>query len=211
MNLRVATRTGTDISATTSVKLFVDPHVIVVSGDLENHDTAGTNVADLFGALLEGNQGNPAMPVQIVTNHNNNADITSGVKGLVGPVATGHREVVWDGVPEALRNPPAFSPTFFDRQASGSAGVQGGASFNPDDGTREEVNDALEGALPDPTTIGPPKNANAALGGDFTNIAPGARRPTWSRSIPRTRRSRRSAPSSPTSRSTSRARPRPAS
>jgi len=171
--INFATRTGTTISATTSMRLFVDEHVFIAAGDLENHDTDGTNIADLFGAVLEGKQGNPAMPMQVVDGHNNNADVdANGIKGDVGPVATGHREVVWDGVPEVLRNVKTFSPTFFDRQTGGAAGVQGGVVFTPVGGTGEEVNDALGGVKPSPATVGPPTNPNAPLGGDFSDLNP---------------------------------------
>src|SRR5262249_16596801 len=100
----VATRNGDVVSAPTSLTLLVDPHIFVAAGDLENHDSDGSNVADLFGTFLEGNQGSPPAPTQVVNDHNNNADIVGGVKGPPGPFPTGHREVVWDGVPEALRN-----------------------------------------------------------------------------------------------------------
>src|SRR5207253_859403 len=39
-------------------------------------------------------------------------------------------------------------------------------------GRGQEVNDAFNGAIPDPATVGPPANDNAALGGDFSNINP---------------------------------------
>jgi hypothetical protein len=160
------------VSTAATLSLVIDPNIFVAAGDLENHDTDGTNVADLFGAFLEGRQGMPAMPMQITDGHNNNADTLAGVKGLVGPVATGHREVVWDGVPEDQRNLTNFSATFFDRQVAGTEGVQGGVIFKATGGTGEQVNDALATVLPDPATVGPPNNPNAPLGGDFSNLNP---------------------------------------
>src|SRR5439155_25410857 len=80
--------------------------------------------------------------------------------------------VVWDGVPEALRNLGTFNPSFFDRLDAGTAGVRGGIVFTATGGTGEEVNDALGGQIPDPATVGPPTNKNAALGGDFSNLNP---------------------------------------
>jgi hypothetical protein len=169
----VATSTGGTISAVTPLQLLIDFHIFVANGDLQNHDTDNSNIADLFGTFLEGNQGSPPMPTQVVNSHNNNDDIINGVKGPDGPVPTGHREVVWDGVPETLRNVGTFSATFFDRQDAGVAkGVRGGIVFQPVGGTGEEVNDALNGAIPDPTTVGPPTNPNAPLGGDFSNVNP---------------------------------------
>jgi hypothetical protein len=162
-----ATRSGTEITGVTTMQLLISPHVFIAAGDLLNHDTAQSDVADLFGAVLEGNQGNPAMPEQVITNHDNNTDIINGVKGDLGPAGSGHREVVWDGVPEALRDKGTFNVAFFDRGSGGSAGVQGGITFTPTNGTGEEVNDALDGALP---TSGPPGSADASLGGDFSNI-----------------------------------------
>src|SRR5262249_2644053 len=150
----VATRNGDVVSAPTSLSLLVDPHIFVAAGDLENHDSDGSNVADLFGTFLEGNQGSPPAPTQVVNDHNNNADIVGGVKGPPGPFPTGHREVVWDGVPEALRNRPTFNPNFFDRQNTGMAGVRGGVIFTAVGGTGEEVNDAFNGLVPDPALVG---------------------------------------------------------
>jgi hypothetical protein len=172
ITLQIATQLGTAISLPTSLTYSIDPHTFIAAGDLENHDDANTNIADLFAAFLEGFQGNPAMPMQVLQGHNNNDDEIGGVKGLVGPVATGHREVVWDGVPEALRNATTFSPTFFDRQVGGTEGVQSGIIFTATGGTGEEVNDALAGVLPDPAVVGPPDNPNTNLGGDFSNLNP---------------------------------------
>ncbi len=170
VTVQIATEVGGTISAAASLTYAIDPHTFTAAGDLDNHDTDATNIADLFAAFLEGNQGNPAMPMQITTGHNNNADVNGGIQGDVGPATTGHREVVWDGVPEAERNKTTFSPTFFDRQPGGSDGVQGGVIFTAVGGTGEEVNDALAGVLPDPATVGPPDNQNAPFGGDFSNL-----------------------------------------
>ncbi len=164
-----ATRSGTEITGFTTMQLLINQHVFIAAGDLLNHDTAQSDVADLFGAVLEGNQGNPAMPAQVIVNHDNNTDIINGVKGDLGPAGSGHREVVWDGVPETLRDNGTFKEAFFDRGSGGSAGVQGGITFTPTNGTGEEVNDALNGVVP---TSGPPGNPNAPLGGDFSNINP---------------------------------------
>jgi hypothetical protein len=166
----IATQTGGATSSSAKLTLVVDPHQFVAAGDLENHDTAATNVADLFGAFLEGLQSN--QPKQITSGHNNNADIINGVKGPDGPQSTGHREVVWDGVPEAKRNNGNFPAAFFDRQDNGQAGVRGGIVFTHNGGTGIEVNDALNGSTPDPSTVGPPNNPNAKHGGDFSNINP---------------------------------------
>ena len=170
VSVQVATSNGAEVSAPTSLSLLIDPHIFVAAGDLDLHDSSGSNIADLFGTYLEGHQGNPPAPTQVLDDHNNNADIVGGVKGPPGPFPTGHREVVWDGVPETLRNQPAFNPNFFDRQNAGTAGVRGGIIFTTVGGTGAQVNDALNGTLPDPTTVGPPLNANAALGGDFSNF-----------------------------------------
>lgn len=169
VTLLLATKTGTTISAAATLTLVIDPRVFVAAGDLQNHDSDASSVADLFGTVLEAKQGSPAAPAQVLDNHNNNADVIGGIKGDLGPFPTGHREVVWDGVPEALRNKVTFNPGFFDRQTGGAAGVQGGVIFRATGGTGEEVNDALGGVVPDPATVGPPLNVNAALGGDFSN------------------------------------------
>ena len=169
-NVLVATRTGTAISAPASLQLLVDPYIFVAAGDLENHDTDESNVADLFGAFLEGKQGAPAVAAQVIEGEDNNDVVVDGIKGRVGPVATGHREVVWDGVPEVLRNKANFNQAFFDRQPDDRAGVRGGVVFAATGGTGQEVNDALDGVLPDATTVGPPANDNTSLGGDFSNV-----------------------------------------
>ncbi|MCE9573550.1 MAG: hypothetical protein K8W52_10370 [Deltaproteobacteria bacterium] len=168
----IATKTNGVLSAPATLTMVIDPHVFVTAGDLENHDSDESNVADMFGTVLERKQGSPPAPTQVEDDHNNNADIVNGIKGPAGPLSTGHREVVWDGVPEALRNKGTFNPAFFDRQAGAAAGVQGGIIFTAASGTGLEVNDALDGATPDPTTVGPPTNQNASLGGDFSNHNP---------------------------------------
>jgi hypothetical protein len=169
VTLKIATKTGDVISAAATVTLVIDPHVFVTAGDLENHDSGESSVADLFGTVLEAKQGSPAAPVQVLDNHNNNNDVVGGVKGPIGPFPTGHREVVWDGVPETLRNKANFNQSFFDRQTGGAAGVQGGVIFKEIGGTGQEVNDALNGAVPDPANVGPPVNPPSELGGDFSN------------------------------------------
>lgn len=166
----VATSNGAEVSAPTTLTLLVDPHVFVAAGDLDLHDSSGSNIADLFGTFLEGHQGSPPAPTQVLDSHNNNADVVGGVKGPPGPAPTGHREVVWDGVPETLRNQPTFNPSFFDRSNTGTAGVRGGIIFTAVGGTGSQVNDAFGGAVPDPTLVGPPLHANATLGGDFSNF-----------------------------------------
>ncbi len=168
----VATRSGLTISQTASIELIIDPHRFVAAGDLDNHDSDDSNVADLFGTFLEGKAGNPPAPTQVEDGEDNNQIIINGVKGPSGPLATGHREVVWDGVPEVLRNKSNFKAEFFDRQDNGAAGVRGGIIFTALNGSGQEVNDALGGATPDPATVGPPTNQNAAIGGDFSNINP---------------------------------------
>jgi hypothetical protein len=165
----VATKTNGVLSEPATVTMVIDPHVFVTAGDLENHDSDGSNVADMFGTVLEGKQGSPPAPTQVEDDHNNNNDIIDGIKGPPGPLELGHREVVWGGVPEVLRNKTTFKPEFFDRQPGGTAGVQGGIIFTATDGTGQEVNDALDGATPDVTTVGPPNNENAEVGGDFSN------------------------------------------
>jgi hypothetical protein len=168
----VATKTNGVLSAPTALTMLIDPHAFITAGDLENHDSDGSNLADLFGTILERKQGTPPAPVQVLDSHDNNADIVGGIKGPAGPLDAGHREVLWDGVPEVLRNQTNFSATFFDRQLGGAAGVQGGVIFTESNGTGQEVNDALAGVIPDPGTVGPPGFANAALGGDFSNHNP---------------------------------------
>jgi hypothetical protein len=170
VTLVIAVKNGTNVSETSTVQLFVDPHRFVAAGDLENHDSDGTNIADLFGAYLEGKAGNPATPVQVLDGTDNNQIIIGGVKGPSGTQLTGHREVVWDGVPEALRNKDNFNPEFFDRQDAGAAGVRGGIIFKSG-GVGQEVNDAFAGALPDAALVGPPANENAPVGGDFSNLS----------------------------------------
>ncbi|HTJ47394.1 MAG TPA: hypothetical protein VL463_35085 [Kofleriaceae bacterium] len=165
----VATKTNDVISEPATVTMVIDPHVFMTAGDLENHDSDESNVADMFGTVLERKQGDPPAPTQVEDDHDNNKDILNGIKGPPGPLSTGHREVVWDGVPETLRNKGTFNPSFFDRQPGGAAGVQGGIIFAATNGTGEEVNDALDGATPDPTLVGPPMHANATAGGDFSN------------------------------------------
>ena len=165
----VATKTNDVISAPATVTMMIDPHIFISAGDLENHDSDSSNVADMFGTVLERKQGSPPAPTQVEDDHDNNKDILDGIKGPAGPLSTGHREVVWDGVPEALRNKGTFNPSFFDRQPGGAAGVQGGIIFTATNGTGQEVNDALGGATPDPTLVGPPMHANATAGGDFSN------------------------------------------
>lgn len=172
VTVHIATRAGVTTSAASTVTLLVDPHVVIAAGDLENHDTDGTNIADLFGAVLEGLQGAPAAPRQITDGTNNNDEIVGGVKGFAGSRPFGHREIVWDGVPETLRNVGTFKAAFFDRQAGGAAGVQGGAIFTPVGGTGEMVDDAYVGVKPDPATFGPPTHDNAPLGGDFSDVNP---------------------------------------
>jgi hypothetical protein len=174
VTIQVATKAAGRISDIAQLKLVINSKAFVTAGDLENHDTAGTSVVDQFGAFLEGLQSaaNPT-PDQIVDGTDNNDVLADdGVKGLVGPVATGHRDIDWDGVPEVLRNKTDFSPTFFNRQATDHVGVRAGITFTPTGGTGQEVNDAFEGAVPDPATVGPPANDNAPLGGDFSNINP---------------------------------------
>jgi hypothetical protein len=170
VTLVIAVRNGQNVSETSTVQLFVDDHRFVAAGDLENHDSDGSNIADLFGAYLEGKAGHPATPVQVLDGTDNNQIIVDGVKGPSGTQPTGHREVVWDGVPEALRNRPDFNPEFFDRQDQGTAGVRGGIVFRST-GAGQEVNDAFAGAIPDAALVGPPANENAPVGGDFSNIA----------------------------------------
>jgi hypothetical protein len=166
----VATKTNDVVSAPATLTLVIDPHIFMTAGDLDNHDSDDSNVADMFGTVLEHKQGDPPAPTQVEDDHNSNADIApDGIKGPIGPLATGHREVVWDGVPEALRNKSTFKAGFFDRQPDGTAGVRGGIIFTATDGTGEEVNDALDGATPDPTLVGPPTHDNAPVGGDFSN------------------------------------------
>jgi hypothetical protein len=170
VTLVVAVKNGPNISQTTTVQYFIDPHRFIAAGDLENHDSDGSNIADLFGAYLEGKAGHPATPVQVLDGTDNNQIIVDGVKGPSGSQLTGHREVVWDGVPEALRNKDNFNPNFFDRQDNGAAGVRGGIVFEST-GVGQQVNDALAGAVPDAALVGPPLNENAAVGGDFSNIS----------------------------------------
>src|SRR5439155_14828643 len=111
----VATRNGRRVSSTRRLTLLIDPRVFVASGDLENHDADGSNIADLFAPFLEGNQGFPPVPEQVLTAENNNDIAVDGVKGVRGPAATGHREVVWDGVRQVLRNRGDFIAQFFNR------------------------------------------------------------------------------------------------
>jgi hypothetical protein len=170
VTLLIAVRNGQNVSETSTVQLFLDAHRFVAAGDLENHDSDGSNIADLFGAYLEGKAGNPATPVQVLDGTDNNQIIIDGVKGPSGTQLTGHREVVWDGVPEALRNKENFNPEFFDRQDQGAAGVRGGIIFKSS-GAGQEVNDAFAGAVPDAALVGPPANENAPVGGDFSNVA----------------------------------------
>lgn len=170
VTLVVAVKNGPNISQPTTVQYLIDPHRFIAAGDLENHDSDGSNIADLFGAYLEGKAGHPATPVQVLDGTDNNQIIVDGVKGPSGSQLTGHREVVWDGVPEVLRNKEDFNPSFFDRQDQGAAGVRGGIVFKSS-GVGQEVNDALAGAVPDAALVGPPLNENAAIGGDFSNLS----------------------------------------
>src|SRR5205814_803247 len=148
--------------------------------DLTNHDADGSNIADLFAPFLEGTQGNPPIPEQVLDSHNNNDDVVGGVKGLSGPVATGHREVVWDGVPEVLDNRTDFSAQFFNRSETGTKGVRGGIVFDASGGTGEEVNDFLHGqpfTPPAPVAgadadSGASESEDPSPGGDFSNINP---------------------------------------
>jgi len=57
VTLVIAVRNGQNVSETSTVQLFVDDHRFVAAGDLENHDSDGSNIADLFGAYLEGKAG----------------------------------------------------------------------------------------------------------------------------------------------------------
>ncbi len=165
----VATKTNDVLSAPATLTMVIDPHVFVDAGDLENHDSDESNVADMFGTVLERKQGSPPAPTQVEDDHDNNKDIVNGIKGPPGPLSLGHREVVWDGVPEVLRNHGTFNPGFFNRQPGATAGVQGGIIFTATNGTGEEVNDAVGGTTPDPATVGPPNHVNATVGGDFSN------------------------------------------
>jgi hypothetical protein len=112
------------------------------------------------------------VPEQVLEATDNNDETAEGdgIKGIAGPAATGHREVVWDGVPGKFRNRPDFSETFFDRDAPAKAGVRGGIIFRALGGTGEEVNDVLNGVLPDPAA--PVGGDDAPLGGDYSNINP---------------------------------------
>jgi len=165
----VATRSGRRVSSPASFRLLIDEHVFVAAGDLENHDSDGSNIADLFAPFLEGSQGFPPVAEQVLEGEDNNDILVDGVKGPAGPLASGHREVVWDGVPQALRNRPDFSPLFFDRQNSGSSGVRGGIIFQDVNGSGQEVNDALAGKVA-PADQPLPAEGEEPLGGDFSNI-----------------------------------------
>ncbi len=167
----VATRRNGKVSAPAQLRLLIDSRIFLAAGDLENHDTDGSNIADLFAPFLEGNQGFPAVPEQVLEGEDNNDVLDGdGVKGLDGTQATGHREVVWDGVPQKFVNLPDFSPEFFNRLDSGSVGVRGGIVFKAAGGTGEEVNDALDGVIPDINTPPVGEDEDAPLGGDFSNI-----------------------------------------
>jgi len=169
----VATKSGNKISAPAQLTVLVDPHVFVASGDLENHDADGSNIADLFAPFLEGNQGNPAVAEQSLDAEDNNETVVDGVNGPEGPLDEGHREVVWDGVPRQFRNRGDFSPQFFNRQNDGNVGVRGGIVFQDVNGRGQEVNDAFNGQIPDlddPLPEG--EDDEAPLGGDFSNVNP---------------------------------------
>jgi hypothetical protein len=171
----VATKSGGVISAPTPLRLFINNRVFLAAGDLQNHDMAeggSSDIADLFASFLEGTQGFPPVPTHVLNSHDNNLDVVNGVKGPSGPVPTGHREILWDGVPETLRNQTNFNAQFFNRSDTGTSGVRGGIVFQPNGGTGEEVNDTLAGVIPNPATVGPPTNPQAPLGGDFSNINP---------------------------------------
>jgi hypothetical protein len=170
--LFIATRRRGQISQVAKLTLFIDPRVFVAAGDLENHDDDGSNIADLFAPFLEGNQGDPPIAEQVLEGEDNNDLIAAdGVKGLAGPAAEGHREVVWDGVPRPFLNRTDFPATFFNRQASDNAGVRGGIVFKATGGRGEEVNDALNGVAPE---VDAPQGADddGPPGGDFSNINP---------------------------------------
>lgn len=185
------TMAGANASLPVGVTLVIDPHVFQASGDMRN-DNGGQNgtsqVADIFGGKLEGTSSTTS---QNITNHDNNSDVFTvnsiTVKGDTGPAATGHREVVWDGVADAFRdgrlnakNPtaPNLPPTFFDRRDVGGTGdqgfgVRGGIVFQPisdTDGTTpvpgQQVNDFFDG------TAQLAANTKTTLGGDFSNLNP---------------------------------------
>jgi hypothetical protein len=167
----VATRANGRLSAPTRLKLVIDERVFVASGDLENHDDDGSNIADVFAGFLE--QAQPGVAEQVIESTDNNEDVQDdGVKGVKGPADVGHREVVWDGVPQKFVNRPDFSPDFFDRLDDGDVGVRGGIVFTAVNGSGEEVNDAIDGTIPDLDTPPPADDEDAPLGGDFSNINP---------------------------------------
>jgi hypothetical protein len=170
--LQVATRSKGKVSAAAELKLVVDKRVFLAAGDLENHDDDGSNIADLFAPFLEGTQGFPPIDEQVLDGVDNNQEEADGTKGLLGPADSGHREVVWDGVARKFRNRADFSPQFFNRQANGNVSVIGGIAFRAVNGSGEEVNDALDGQLPDVLSALPGEDDEPVPGGDFSNLNP---------------------------------------
>ncbi len=167
----VATRTAGKLTAPTQLKLLIDNRIHLSTGDLTNHDDDGSTIADLFAGFLEKTQ--PGVAEQVIDSTDNNEDVQAdGIKGVKGPADGGHREILWDGVPQKFVNLPDFSPDFFNRLDDGAVGVRAGCVFTPVNGTGLEVNDALDGVIPDPNAppLGP--NEEAPLGGDFSNINP---------------------------------------